>query len=657
MGAICGIICMDNSHISNNTSENMMNQLSKYKLDSIKSLSSGQVFFGCGILHNTSESLNEDLPYSDLKTAVSITADAIIDNRFELFKLLDITEEKRDKTTDSQLILLAYHKWGNDCPKYLIGDFAFVIWNENKKELFCVRDHVGKRTFYYSYINGIFTFCTVMTPIIRLYKDGMELNDEWISDYLSLDSLIHDVNCSKTIYKYIQQLLPAHTLILKQDGLVTKNYWNPLNIPKLKLKKNEDYEKAFREVFFEAVECRLRSNRPVGIMLSGGLDSGAVAAVAAKILQQKGERLRAFSSIPIASYKNYLPKTLLADERVFIEDILKHYNNIEQSYYSFEELNSSSNIDQLLDLIEHPFKIVRNLFWVNELTAKAKDAGCNVLLDGQYGNLSISYGDISSYLLTLFKRGKFILGLIEIGHFAKKHKLKYSYVLKHFIKMICPVQVIKFFRGLRGMTDSYEALKSYVIINPQYAEKQNVDERLKRLGLGKFQKSYMDIIEERKSINNYVFFTQAGSIETKLSLQHGITKRDPTRDKRVIEFCMSLPVNQFVCKGEERSIIRRALIGILPEKVRLNYKIRGKQAADFIQRLQPRWSDINKELDDIIKMDVAKQYFDVKKIKGTLDNIGKCPKDKDIYEVQMLLICLVFIRFIKRVSKDKHNLR
>ena len=107
------------------------------------------VFFGCHAQWITPESIGEPFPYYDYERQLTITADAIIDNREELFERLQIDSDKRKTMPDSQLILLAYYKWGEDSPKYLVGDFAFMIWDEREKKLFGARDFSGSRTLYY----------------------------------------------------------------------------------------------------------------------------------------------------------------------------------------------------------------------------------------------------------------------------------------------------------------------------------------------------------------------------------------------------------------------------------------------------------------------------------------------------------------------------
>ena len=124
-----------------------MRALEKFPADDIRVWHNENVFLGCHAQWITPESIGEPLPFYDSERQCTITADAIIDNREELFERLQVERSKRKTMPDSQLILLAYYKWGEDSPKYLVGDFAFMIWDERKKKLFGARDFSGSERF------------------------------------------------------------------------------------------------------------------------------------------------------------------------------------------------------------------------------------------------------------------------------------------------------------------------------------------------------------------------------------------------------------------------------------------------------------------------------------------------------------------------------
>jgi len=136
---------------------------------------------------------------------------------------------------------------------------------------------------------------------------------------------------------------------------------------------------------------------------------------------------------------------------------------------------------------------------------------------------------------------------------------------------------------------------------------------------------------------------------TKHSLAYGIPLRDPTMDKRVIEFCLSLPENQYVRNGRDRFLIRRAMKGILPDEVRQNVTMHGKQNADLAQRLQSCWTELAEEIKDIGLLETERKYLDVAKIRFELEKYKTINDDAaDDFGLRMLIRSLIFSRFLRQ---------
>jgi|LSQX01.2.fsa_nt_gb asparagine synthase (glutamine-hydrolysing) len=643
MSSICGFFNRDGKPASVDSGSLMMKKMSIHNLDYADVWYYNEFFMGCNHQIITPESMNEKLPMYDYNSGLSITADAIIDNREELFKVFGIPLSERYSITDSQLILMSYKKWGEKCPVHLIGDYAFVIADLEKRQLFCARDHVGKRTFYYAYNEGVFAFSTLMKPLFAVNGFVNKLNELWIADFLSIPTVLHELDENHTIYENIMQLAPAHALIVDRAGIRKHKYWDPFNLPEIRFKSDDDYDDAFRDVFFEAVRCRTRSNKPIGVMLSGGLDSGAVACVVAGILNKRGENLKAFTALPMDGYKDFLSTGYIADESSYIEAIKEQYSNIELNYSRSEGKHSLKDIDKFLGIFEQPYKIVQNLFWLDDIAELASKNGCNVLLDGQYGNSTISFGDFYTQAFTLFKSGRIISLYREIKGFSRLHRVSGKKCAKHFIKQFLSDHINMSKKG-----DMVENTLS--IISMSLASEYETSKRLRRAGYRNKHNRKCSLNDIRKlNLRPYVL-THLGAIETKLSLYHGIVKRDPTRDKRVIDFCFKIPGNQFVYNGQERVLIRRSMKGIIPDKVRLNMKEKGIQSADWMQRLSPFWGDIRNEFIDILAIDKLQKYVYNEKVMEELIEVNELVSGKiNDQDLRLLLSCFIFAYFIKSI--------
>ena len=272
----------------------------------------GCVGLGHRMLWTTPESLIEKLPLVNERGDLVITADARIDNRDELIAALQTNNRPADKITDSDLILAAYEKWGEDCPQHLLGDFAFAIWDERKQILFCARDHFGVKPFYYYYSNQTFIFASETKALLSIDEVPHQVNEVRIGDYLT--SMLEDK--SITSYQGVLRLPPAHSITLTQQGnLQLRCYWTLELSEELRLNSDEEYAEAFRKVFTEAVRCRLRTAFPIGSHLSGGLDSSSICCIARKLLEESNSQLHTFSNI--------FDDVPGSDERSFIEAVLE----------------------------------------------------------------------------------------------------------------------------------------------------------------------------------------------------------------------------------------------------------------------------------------------------------------------------------------------
>ena len=132
--------------------------------------------------------------------------------------------------------------------EHLLGDFAFVIYDEEKERFYCARDHVGKRTLYYGMNKSYFAFSTVMEPLLMVFNRKRSLNEKWLTDFFNINNQINSVEVEETIYEDIKQLPPAHYMVIDKDGLKKVKYWNPLKVKPLTLKSDKEYEEKFLEV-------------------------------------------------------------------------------------------------------------------------------------------------------------------------------------------------------------------------------------------------------------------------------------------------------------------------------------------------------------------------------------------------------------------------
>jgi asparagine synthase (glutamine-hydrolysing) len=643
MSAIAGVFNCNEEPITVETIENMMQALQKYPAHDVRVWHDRFVFLGCHAQWITPESTKERLPYYDVQHKLAITADAIIDNREELFNRLQVEHFRRKQMTDSELILAAYLKWGREAPRYLIGDFAFIIWDEQKRHLFGARDLSGNRTLYYYHHSGQFAFCTVMDPLFTISGVKKELNESWLTEFLMIPIILDTIDVHSTVYHHIDQIPPGHSITVSDGNLALEQYGTFITpVGNLKLKTNGEYEEAFREVFQEAVTSKLRTYRSVGASLSGGLDSGAVVSFAANPLRQEGKTLQTYSYVPPSDFVDWTPKSLLADERPYIGATVQHVGNIAHNDLDFSGRNSFEEMNDLLELMEAPYKFFENSFWIKGILEQAEKDGVGVLLNGGSGNYSISWGPALDYYAQLLRKLRLLRFYHELKLYGRNMRIGRSRLLPIIGKLAFPVPA--FF--------SKPSPDIPLVINPDLAKRTKVFDKLKHHDVGLTDSSMNEFEARIYQFENLAFLNHQGTSSTKLSLRYAVRERDPTSDPRVVRFCLSVPVEQYVQNGMDRSLIRRSTENYLPDKVRFNLRVRGVQGADWIHRMKPSWSAFTEELHQLCGDTRASYFLNVKQIKESLSKIGNSPKPELAFDpnVRLLMQSLIVYRFIRQFS-------
>jgi asparagine synthase (glutamine-hydrolysing) len=286
MSGTVGILNLDGAPVDRRLLGRMTDFMTFRGPDAQKIWIGGNVGFGHTLLKTTFESEHEHQPFT-LDGQVWIVADARIDAQDDLIAKLAARTEPRASasgpcrkgiTTDVELILRSYHKWGEDCVDHLLGDFAFAIWDAPSQRLFCARDHMGVKPFFYAHLGQTVIFSNTLDCIRQHPAVSDKLNDLAIADFL-LFNINQDQNT--TSFAEIQRIPPAHRATWSSGRLQVNRYWVlPIDEP-IYFNRADDYTDRFRELLDLAVGDRLRTNT-VGVMMSDGLDSTTLAAAACK---------------------------------------------------------------------------------------------------------------------------------------------------------------------------------------------------------------------------------------------------------------------------------------------------------------------------------------------------------------------------------------
>ncbi|WP_078553428.1 asparagine synthase-related protein [Bacillus alkalicellulosilyticus] len=649
MSAIAGIMNVNKEILHPSHKKLFLDGFQQFPSSSKETWQGDNMFLYCHHQCITPESIGEQLPYHDYERQLVITADAILDNRDELIVKLNISKKYEKLITDSKLILLAYDKWKDECPKHLLGDFAFMIWDEKEQKLFGARDFSGARTLYYFNNPEHFAFSTIIEPLFTLPYVNKQLNEEWLAEFLAIPTMVESVSMETTVYKNVMQLPPSHSITV-QNGKVSISRYLTLEVNEpLRFGSNDEYEEAFREVLQRAVKERLRTHGKVGSHLSGGLDSGSVVSFAAQELKKKGQKLHTFSYIPEDSFEDWTPYYYQADERPYVKETVRHVGNIKDHYLDFAGKSPLSEIDDFLDIMEMPYKFFENAYWLNGINEYAQKQGVKVLLNGARGNHSISWGSWNmtmNYYGNLLKKLKWIQLNSELNFYCRNFRTGKRVMLPQVVKKAFP-NAINMFQKQISTPYQFPAF-----IEPSFANRTKVYEKLKAYDdIGLHGGTVNNLQEYRMKYYQQLYpWNKSGTANTKLSLRYGMWDRDPTNDLSVIKFCLAVPEEQYVVGGLERSLIRRSMKGWLPEKVRLNQVVRGIQGADTIHRMSSQWKNFIHELESTVHNPIITEFIDKNVIKQSIERIKAEPKPELVFDddFKILTRTLIVSRFIKQ---------
>jgi asparagine synthase (glutamine-hydrolysing) len=630
VSGIVGIYYLDGRPIDRTDLRHMVDTLAYRGPDGSAIWSEGSVGFGHRMLWTTPESLHEKLPFTDTSGNFTITADARIDNRDELLSALSVTSRWSSQVSDSEIILAAYEKWGERCVERLLGDFAFAIWDQRRRILFCARDHFGVKPYYYYSSGQIFAFASEIKSLLSLSEVPRRLNEVRVADYLIQVS--EGIDKTSTFYQGVLRLPPGHTIRVQGGNIWLQQYWSLTLSEKDRGRAPEDYAEEFLSIFTESVRCRLRSAFPIGSMLSGGLDSSSIICVAQQLLMHsEGKQLLTFSAISEDPAE--------CCESPFIDAVLRKVSGgVTPHFVRSDQVEPfAPHFEQVVWNGDDPFdasimSIPRIMY------AAARQHGVHVLLDGVDGDLVASHGpDYLAYLL----RGLRLRSLVrEVTAFARHVNLPtWKLFLGYGLKPLVPETLLRSRRILLGR--DHPIWGSGTLINPEFARRVRLAERIQDLQSKEWDLAGTLAEDHLRALNSGIVPAALERYD-RTAAALSVEPRHPFLDKRLIEFCLNLPSEQKMQEGWTKPILRRAMVGLLPEEVRWRGNICNLNPMFFCSLLAFE----RKLLDNILLDDLRdiSEYVDVGALRDSYRRHLCEHSDTDAFKVWEVLTLTIWLR-------------
>lgn len=516
----------------------VMERLSHRGPDGQGTFVSGPLAIGHWHFWTTPEEVGEHQPLRVDGLPFILVFDGRLDNREELFAALSISAEEGRTLSDAALTLRAYAAWGQPCVEHFVGEYALVLFDERQHSLFCARDHLGDRTLFYALQGNRVIVASEPWAVLGACNHEPELNDFAVTQYFArtLNSY------GQTFFKGVAELLPAHVLIVSERNLRLNQYWSVDFEKKLRYKTDEEYSQHLLFLLAESIKCRLRATTPAGVLMSGGLDSTSIAALAAR--QIAPQRLTTISAV-----FDELPDI---DERVYIESVKEHWqiNSIQipgDNLWPYKNwANWPHNPNGPLDFL---YRLL-----IEKVYSETHTHGLRVLFTGDFGDhlFGLSAHWLADYLLDFN-----LFGAIRESAWHLRQKGFPPSLLLRYLRPFFR-RAVDFFPGLEKALRQRIQPPSWLtpVASAHFLAHASHPRRL----------------EERLGSMISTKIAGYASGETFYASRHDIEIRTPYRDRRLVEFFVTLPAYQLYYRDMSKFILRNAMRNLLPEMVRTKDK-------------------------------------------------------------------------------------
>jgi asparagine synthase (glutamine-hydrolysing) len=572
MSGIAGIIHFDGRPVEPGQIEAMTAAMHARGPDGINHWRKGNVALGQCMLRTTPESLEETQPLTNEDHSLALVMDGRVDNYEELRRELLGKGAVLRTRADAELVLRAYEVWGEDCPDRIVGECVFFIWDARRQRLFGARDAAGTRHFYYYQGNGWFAFASKIKALLTLPRIERRLNESRLLDFLVIEFDRDDE--IGTLYQGVLRLPAGHSMAVTSNGPRAWRNWDPSSLPGRHFVSVADCTDAFIDQLRVVIKSRLRSTRPVGAMLSGGLDSSSIVGFISKDFRSDlTDSLRTFSMIrddrehcsdwrcidEILRNDPWLQPTILTSAKAEI-----HYEDFQQSISQADE----------------PVNVLNGFFY-DLIYKQASAKGCNAVFDGMAGDLLFYSPDRT--MNSLVRSGR-LTQLPAAFDAYQRHGLAGAYkdAVWAALGRMATQPMRAAWRRRRDeqslARDDLRLLHGATARHLVHSRRRVVYERARHLfGQSEQQAHARSFTTGMLSFGHEILGPQA--------LALGVEPRSPFSDRRMIEFSVQMPLEAKWSVPWYKHPLRTGTAGFLPDAVRWRADLGGHPGWTFFDRL------------------------------------------------------------------------
>jgi len=529
-----------------------------------------------------------------------------IDNRRAISSQLD-----RFEPDDASLYAAAYSAWGTAADLKLVGQYAAVIYSPQSRSVRAVRSPIMAPPLHVFSANNTLIISSTPRAIFATDEVRAELDEQKVADSL----LLNYNEGRRSWYKGITRVEIGKAVDFRQGSEAIDRYYRLESLAPVRFKNDNDYVDAANALLEEGVRASLAGSRRAAILVSGGYDSQAVAATALRL--DPGRPLIGFTGVPAPGWDGRIAKFHIGDESPHVEALRAMYPSLEVIRRDAGDSFLDERDQKALFLLSSVCpRNAENLHWVFDCYRAARERGCDLMLNGGYGNVSFSFTGIGALpaWFTSFQWGRLWR---ELNATKRKTPLP-VFFLSHVIRPLIPPGPWNAIQALRGRQDP-SPFSSWCPLNPEWAREMNVVERAAELN---FDITFKSPPPSTRAWRQWVIehaWNEGGDLELNLDGMSGLRSRDPTGYRPLLEFCLSIPDDQYLRNGEYRWLSRRMLRGVVPDAV-LDAKQAGRQGADWYFRLGRRRQALRRELEALEADPVMARRLDLPSLKSALDD-------------------------------------
>jgi asparagine synthase (glutamine-hydrolysing) len=332
-----------------------------------------------------------------------------------------------------------------------------------------------------------------------------------------------------------------------------------------------------------------------------------------RALGEKNERLAAFTGVPRRGFHGPVPTGHYADETPYVEAIATAVRNIDVTYVRNDECDDLAELERFFAALEGPVRNPANLGWILAMLRLARGQGRRVLLGGLYGNYTISWNGWSQAVAHL-KRGRLLTAYRQWHlYYRRTSHSRWATLRKLFVEPLLPER-LGHRTDRRRHPNRIAAWQEHAAIRPDFAVAMAVDVRAQKAG-----HDFLYRMRQDERIKGLVQVDYVGDWLAAEKAVTGVEVRDPTADLDVVSYCFGVPAEQYLAEGIDRSLIRRAMWGLLPEIVLTN-RLSGLQAADWYEKLDSQRGELARQIAELSQSALVRRVIDLVRLERAIKN-------------------------------------